>query len=209
MSGKVGLSFRYLKKLPPYEDALREAGIEPARITPDEPVSLEGLAGLVITGGTDPNPKLYGQQPHPKTDPPDSARDELESRLIREALAADLPVLAICRGMQLFNVVHGGSLLQDAENHRAPHTLIVEPGTRLAGIVGPGEREVNSRHHQAVDVPGKGLVVAARAIDGVVEALERPDKRFAVAVQWHPEDRIREAVMDRKLFEAFADALIR
>ena len=144
---------------------------------------------------------------------------ELEMRLLKEAIAADLPVLAICRGLQLFNVFHGGTLIQhlpssdvhqqrpqNAEpgRHPAVHAVRVASKTRLAEIMGAGEHEVNSRHHQAVDRVGSGLVTSAIAEDGVVEGLELPDAAFAVAVQWHPEDRVAVSTSDRKLFEAFA-----
>lgn len=157
----------------------------------------------------------YGETPHPQTDAPDAERDKLESRLLREALERDVPVLAICRGMQLFNVEHGGSLVQHLENageHRvieAPHAhqISVEEGTQLAAAMGAGPHAVNSRHHQAVAKLGNSLRVAASSADGVIEAIERPDRRFAVAVQWHPEDLAGEDGGHRALFEAFAKAL--
>jgi putative glutamine amidotransferase len=125
--------------------------------------------------------------------------------LLTEALAQDLPVLAICGGMQLFNVVHGGTLIQHIEGHRVPlHQAAILEGTLLATILGPGKRSVNSRHHQIAGRLGEGVVVSARAADGIIEALERPGRRFAVAVQWHPEDLMAQ---DRALFEAFAAVL--
>jgi putative glutamine amidotransferase len=123
-------------------------------------------------------------------------------------LAAGLPVLAICRGMQLFNVVHGGALTQHLDSHNSPdglHHIHVVPNSRLAAIIGEGEHAVNSRHHQAVGRVGGGLMVSARSGDGVIEALERPGEAFAVAVQWHPEDRVLVSQADRKLFEAFGN----
>ena len=131
--------------------------------------------------------------------------------------------MAICRGLQLINVACGGTLIQHVANtdthrvkardkepgrHPAAHSIRVKPGTRLAGIMGAGEHEVNSRHHQAVDRLGDGLIETAIAADGVVEALELAgDAAFAVAVQWHPEDRVAISDGDRKLFEAFAAAM--
>ena len=131
---------------------------------------------------------------------------------MREALSLDLPVLAICRGLQLFNVTHpGGSLIQHMEGHRlennATHIVEVFAGTRLASILGAGPHPVNSRHHQSAAEAGDGLVVAAKSPDGVIEGLERPDRRFAIAVQWHPEDMLAGLPEQRKLFEAFRAAL--
>jgi putative glutamine amidotransferase len=133
-----------------------------------------------------------------------------------------MPVLAICRGMQLLNVAQGGTLQQHLPSakvhvqrqadqlpgqHRAVHDVVVAQGSKLATIMGAGKHDVNSRHHQAVDRLGSDLTVTALSIDGVVEAMEVPDRKFAVAVQWHPEDRIGVSESDRKLFESFADAL--
>jgi len=211
---KAGVTFRDRDKVEPYLEALRQAGLEPALISPDLPGSLDGLDGLLVTGGKDVDPKRYGQEKHPKTDA-DAERDELEAALLRQALDADLPVLCICRGMQLFNVVHGGTLIQHVDNadaHRQPgvsdvHEVEVEPGTGLAAIVGGGSYRVNSRHHQAPGEVGAGLVVSARSTDGVIEGLERPDRRFAIAVQWHPEDRCSTNAKDKGLFDAFACAV--
>jgi putative glutamine amidotransferase len=213
---RVGVTFRYEAKVVPYERALREVGIEPVRISPDAPQSSESIDGLVLTGGTDINPARYGQDRAPETGDPDDARDELEMRLLQDALAAGLPVLAICRGMQLMNVACGGTLIQHLTNtdvhivkprEAAAHFVHVTNGTCLAAIIGEGEHEVNSRHHQAIDRLGDGLIVSAKSPDGVVEAIENPGESFVLGVQWHPEDRILLSAADRKLFEAFASAL--
>jgi putative glutamine amidotransferase len=211
MSKRVAITFGNVKKLGPYEEALRAAGIEPVR----NPESMAGLDGLVLTGGTDVNPALYQEEPHPETQPPDIPRDELERKLLLEALDLDRPVLAICRGMQIFNVVHGGSLIQHLPAHeiRTPdasldaHTVKIDPGSKLAAITGQTSKVVNSRHHQAIARLGEKLVRSAVAPDGVIEGVERPDKRFAVAVQWHPEDRVTSDPADRALFETFSSAL--
>ena len=200
------LTYRDESRLAPYAEALRRAGIEPLLVTPDSRIdSLDGM-GLVLSGGTDLDPAIYGAEAQASTEEPDRERDAMELGLLREALERDTPVLAICRGMQLFNVAHGGTLLQHIEGHRTPqtrHGVTVAAGTALAKIFGAGERQENSRHHQAVGVVGRGLVVSARAADGVVEGIERAGRRFAVAVQWHPEDLPE----DRALFEAFGQAL--
>lgn len=211
----VAICYRNLAKLLPYEDALRSVGLNPVRISPDAPRSLESLAGLVLTGGTDINPARYYQQPAPETDQPDDGRDALETDLLKAALARRIPVLAICRGMQLFNVAHGGTLIQHLPStgpHQVKprdavaHTVQIEPGTRLASILQKSTCAVNSRHHQAVDRPGDGLIVSATSLDGVIEALETSGDSFAVAVQWHPEDRISVSESDRRLFLAFVEA---
>ncbi len=215
----AGLTFRERHKAEPYAEALRAAGVEPVLLSPDAPGDFSGLQGLVLSGGTDLNPSLYFAAPDAANEAPDDARDEMELGLLHHALAADLPVLAICRGMQLFNVAHGGTLIQDLENTvlhvvrgqdpgQPAHGVVVEPGTRLAEILGEGVHAVNSRHHQAVGRVGAGLRVAARSTpDSVIEALERDDRRFALAVQWHPEDQAQRDAEQRKLFEAFAAAL--
>jgi putative glutamine amidotransferase len=216
---KAGLTFRDPRKAERYAESLRQAGIEPVLISPEASRSLAGLQGLLLSGGTDLNPARYGGTPHPGNETPDDARDELETGLLAEALAAGLPVLAICRGMQLFNVAHGGTLIQHLDNSAVhvvrdndpalpAHQILVEPDTRLAAILGAGAHAVNSRHHQAVERVGDGLRVTARSIpDGVIEALERSDRRFALAVQWHPEDQALRDAEQRKLFQAFAEAL--
>jgi putative glutamine amidotransferase len=208
------LAYRNEAKIAPYLEALRQAGIEPTSVTPSVPVaSLQGM-GLVLTGGADIDPSLYGEPLDPRADGPDRERDDLEQRLLREALSLDQPVLAICRGMQLFNITHaGGSLIQHMEGHKlannGTHDVEVSVGSRLAEILGGGWQAVNSRHHQAVADVGAGLIVSAKSADGVIEALERSDLRFAIAVQWHPEDMLSAFPQQRRLFEAFAESLER
>jgi putative glutamine amidotransferase len=204
----------------PYERALRDAGIEPVLIQPGDEVPAD-VSGLVLMGGTDVNPARYGEARQAETESPDDARDELECALIQDFLRRDLPVLAICRGIQILNVQHGGTLVQhmDATAHhrvKTPdnpglptHKVEVVPGTRLTAITGgPLTLDVNSRHHQAIAKPGDGLRVSARdPEDGTIEAVERPDKRFVVGVQWHPENQSITDERQAKLFQAFAAAL--
>jgi len=177
----------------------------------------------VVTGGTDLNPALYGQRPHPATDGPDDERDKMEIQLLEAALRAGIPMLCICRGMQLLNVVHGGTLIQDLETsinhvqkvnssekpgcHPMAHSIDVIADTRLAGIIGEGRHEVNSRHHQAIGKLGQGLIATARAADGTLEGIERPGEAFVLAVQWHPEDQIDLGSDAHTLFQAFASAV--
>src|SRR5579871_6867421 len=170
----------------PYQDALLEVGLETVFGE-----SLDRVAGLMLMGGTDVNPALYGEPRHSATEDSDDERDQLEASAIQEALERDLPILAICRGMQMLNVQHGGSLVQHldtVDRHRQrpkdksvnAHCIKIAPGSKLARIAG-GEltREVNSRHHQSIARLGKGLVVSARdPKDHVIEAIERPDRRF-------------------------------
>jgi len=209
---RAGVTFRRAEKAAPYFHALKNAGVEPVAIQPGAEHSLDGLGGLLLTGGTDLDPALYGQTRHEAGDLPDRERDDMELALLGRALDSDLPVLAICRGMQLFNIAHpGGTILQHMEGHRFPgmpdvHAIDVKPGTLLFRILGAGPHRVNSRHHQAIDAVGSGLVVSAAA-DSWVEALERPDRRFALAVQWHPEDLVDFHEDSRRLFEAFAAAM--
>lgn len=209
---RVAVTHGLKTKTDPYFAAIRDAGLEPVSVNPDRPIdSLDGLAGLVLCGGSDVHPQMY-RQPVNGARETDRPRDVLEKRLLLEALELDLPVLAICRGSQLMNVAHAkGTLHQDISGHRrddGPHPVTVEPKTKLAAILGAFEVQVNSRHHQAVCDVGEGLIVAARAHDGVVEALERTDRRFVVAVQWHPEDLFETSDQQRRLFHAFAEALL-
>jgi putative glutamine amidotransferase len=219
MNVRVAVSSGKPENVSRYARALETVGLEPVVLAPPEQRSLTeiGVQGLLLTGGTDVDPELYGQDPAPETEWPDRPRDRLEGRLLREALQKDLPVLGICRGLQYMNVFHGGTLAQHhprQATHRVrtpdrslpAHDVIVRPGTRLAGILGEGRCPVNSRHHQAADRIPYQLQVSARSTDGIVEGLERKDKAFVVAVQWHPEDQIERDVRQRKLFEAFRDA---
>ena len=208
MANRIALCFgekSSAAKREPYLAAARAAHIGFV----ENPSTLDGLAGLMLTGGTDVDPALYGEVREAQTEEPEPERDGHELSLLREALDRDLPVLAICRGLQLMNVALGGTLKQHIEGHRVPGELnahqieICEP-TELASILGGGNYSVNSRHHQCVGRVGQGLVVSAKAGD-IVEALELPTKRFVVAIQWHPEDRI--AGEDKKLFKAFARAV--
>jgi putative glutamine amidotransferase len=190
---------------PEYVPAVEKAGgvpvlLAPAR--PDEvPALLERLDGLLMSGGSDIDPSLYGEAAHP-TSRWVRERDDFEIALARAAVARDLPLLAICRGQQVLNVALGGTLVQDipsqlpsagphypkdVDRWRAAHDVEIAPGTRLRELVGRDVLAVNSFHHQAVRDLGRGLRLAARGRDGVVEGIESPDHRFVVGVQWHPE----------------------
>ncbi len=202
-----------------YVEAARAAGLEPTPALTSGPVSMDGFAGLLLMGGTDVNPKRYGESPQAETDEPDDERDEVELNLIDEAVGKDLPILAICRGLQILNVYHGGTLVQhissaqrhdpEAADKAAPvHQVVIEPGSLLADIAGVRKWEVNSRHHQVAKEIGPGLRISARdAEDETVEGLERSDKTFVLGVQWHPEDQIRRHPEQLNLFRRFGDAV--
>jgi putative glutamine amidotransferase len=194
-----------------YVRAVERAGGRPLLVPPSEEgieETLEALDGLIFSGGSDLDPDLYGQKPHPQTSGVREQRDRAELALLSAALERDMPVLAICRGSQVLNVARGGDLVQHLpdvvgdEKHKhtpgtfADHDVTVEPGTRLASLVGD-HAPVKSHHHQGFGRLGEGLEVAAQAEDGTVEAVEATDRRFAVGVLWHP-----EAGQDMKLFEA-------
>ena len=207
-----------------YADRLEEAGADWAAYDLEDwrpGTRIEGFDGLLISAGLDVDPACYGETPSRYVTETNAARDEFETALLHDALDRDLPVLAICRGHQLFNVAHGGSLLQhiaEREPHRARsgeddaidsgwHEVTLAEGSLLAALFGVRSLRVNSRHHQAVtpDRLAPGLRVAATTADGVIEALERPDRRWAVSVQWHPE-REEIAGPQLPLFEAFVEA---
>ena len=221
MPKKVAVTYEDLKKAEPYAAALRRAGLEPVLVSAEDARSLVGLDGLVLSGGRDVDPRQYGQEPAPETQKPNPARDRMEMGLLGEALDRDLPVLAICRGLQLLNVYKGGTLVQHLKGdpHRPPerprtdpakpvHDVRVAADTRLAAILGAGQHPVNSRHHQAVDKLGAGLRISATSVnDGIVEGIELPDKEFVVAVQWHSEDQAAGDETQMKLFRAFAAAV--
>jgi putative glutamine amidotransferase len=224
MAVPVGITNCGDQKILPYEVALRVVGIEPVRLSAGAPKSLDGLYGLLLTGGTDINPRRYGQAPIEETQPADDARDDMEFGLLGEALAMDLPVFAICRGMQLLNIHLHGTLHQHLASlsihrqvfpgdppgrQRTVHNVDLKPNTILAAVVGQPSVPVNSRHHQAVDRLGPGVIVSGVSEDGITEAIEYPARRFVLGVQWHPEDRIEAGAADRALFEAFAKEVSR
>lgn len=183
----------------------------------------ESADGVLLSGGGDVDPALFGEPQHEKTDGIDRQRDEVEMALARWALQDDKPMFAICRGIQTVNVALGGSLIQDLpsqwgdaishngnqlglERHEVAHTVCVEPGTCLARIVGAGDVGVNSFHHQALKRVAEGLIVTSRAPDGVVESVEFPGKRHYIGVQWHPEEMTADREDMMRLFRSFVEA---
>ncbi|HME07221.1 MAG TPA: gamma-glutamyl-gamma-aminobutyrate hydrolase family protein [Bryobacteraceae bacterium] len=218
MKNPILMMYRHSEDLPAYREAADAAGLKTAWETPAAGLKMEAFSGLILTGGSDVDPALYGEERHPKTEPSDGERDREEIRLLNEAMARDLPVLAICRGLQLMNVALGGTLTQHLDppdRHRvkrppksAPvHEIKIEPGTLLASIAGTECWQVNSRHHQAVKKLGAGLRTSATdPMDGTVEAIERPDKAFVLGVQWHPENLVFTQPDQLKLFLRLGEA---
>jgi putative glutamine amidotransferase len=183
--------------------------------------ALDGLDGVLLTGGKDVHPLVYGAEPEKHLGTTDPQRDRFEMPLIRETLARGLPLLAICRGLQALNAAVGGTLRQDlvhdrdaAVQHRMDvvgenavhHTIEIEPGSLLHRLLGAPRVAVNSWHHQAADRLGDGLRVSARARDGTIEALEGLGEQFVLAVQWHPEVMPASDAVTRAIFEGFIAA---
>lgn len=171
--------------------------------------------GLLLPGGGDMDPKFYGQARIPACGEPNLLRDAAEPLLLRAFLAADKPVLGICRGIQVMNAALGGDLYQDIKpfehlphnDHWAKvHTVTVRRGTLLSRILGQDTVLVNSQHHQAVDRVAPGFTLAALSEDGIVEAIEKPDARFCLGVQWHPEWLSDADPAQQGLFGAFVEA---
>lgn len=212
--------------LPGYFEGLRNAGALPVMLPlTAEKEELEQLVetmdGFLLTGGHDVDPALYGEKPLPQCGQPCTQRDEMESQLVKMALAKDKPMLGICRGIQFLNAVLGGTLYQDLPTQRPSelrhqqtppydqpiHSVDLVPGQPLAELLGTSELAVNSYHHQGVKDLAPGLEIMARAKDGLVEGIRVPDKKFVWAVQWHPEFSWKTQEASRKIFSAFVKAM--
>jgi len=210
-----------------YTRAIHEAGGTPLIIPPltsdeDWPVLLDRVDGLLLSGGEDVAPSQYGQELKPWTGRVDEVRDYAELGLVRAWLSLGKPLLAICRGHQVFSIARGGSLLQDistqfpdALDHaytparpmeQSVHTVEITAGSHLAQILGGTHFAVNSAHHQAVVEAGDGVTITARASDDIVEATEITEHPFCISVQWHPEAMVTISETMRPLFAAFVDA---
>ncbi|TCK21074.1 gamma-glutamyl-gamma-aminobutyrate hydrolase family protein [Pseudonocardia endophytica] len=185
------------------------AGGEPHALFAESPLDpaerVRRFDAVVVPGGADLSPSTYGAAPHPRTTPADhDGQDEFEAGIIRAAIEQDVPLLAICRGFQLLDVLSGGTLHQHLDEsgvHRdGLHDVEVTDGSRLRGIVGADRISVSSYHHQGIDRVGDGLTVTAVAPDGLVEGLEMPGARV-VAIQWHPEDRAETVPAEQALFD--------
>ncbi|HEX2821270.1 MAG TPA: gamma-glutamyl-gamma-aminobutyrate hydrolase family protein [Streptosporangiaceae bacterium] len=199
-----------------YTRAVERAGGTPVILPPvpasSVPVLIAGLNGLLLTGGRDVDPSLYDEAPHEQTDLPDHRRDRFELILTRAAIDANLPFLAVSRGMHILNVARGGTLIQHLpdrlrnESHKpdpvklTTHDLQISAASKLGRLLGESA-QVPASHHQAIDRLGNGLLTVAWTYDQVVEAVELPEHRFGVGVQWNPEDGD-----DPRLFEALVTA---
>jgi putative glutamine amidotransferase len=194
-----------------YVRAIEHAGARPLLVPPSEhgvEETLDALDGILFSGGADLDPEVYGAEAHPETNGVRPERDSAELALLEAALARDMPVLAVCRGVQVMNVARGGDLVQHLpdlvgnESHRevkgtfSEHPVRIEDGSKLGAVLGD-RAPVKSSHHQGLGRVGEGLREVAWADDGTIEGVEDPGRRFAVGVLWHP-----EAGEDWKLFEA-------
>lgn len=212
-----------------YLNAVQQAGGVPVVLAPQlgaaaRAALLARIDGVLLTGGGDVDPARFGEPRHPTASEISPARDTLELELTHWALERGVPFLAICRGLQVLNVALGGSLLQDIPSDLPPaldhsqkalqqarrdqpvHHVKVQEGSRLAGILGTLDVDVNSFHHQALKALGRGLTPVAWSPDGIVEGAEMQDSgRFVVGVQWHPEDLVGHDPAARNLFAALVD----
>jgi len=215
------------RKMEDYLESVRRAGGEPIEVvvggeSPEQ--ILSRVDGLMLTGGGDVDPKLYGEKPHATFEAAETGRDEFEIALAKAAVKRGIPLLAICRGMQVLNVAMGGTLLQDipsqvtgALHHSVPqpragsaHEIWISKDSQLSALLKDhmedGETcHVNSRHHQSVKDAAAGFEVTATSPDGVIEAMEKPDAPYCIAVQWHPENFWRTGEF-RELFEGLVQA---
>jgi len=185
----------------------------------------EQADGVLLSGGSDIDPTLFGEERHPETYGIDAERDQVEVALTQWAMQDDKPAFFICRGIQVQNVALGGTLIQDiptqwkannllehrghkigAARDQVLHEICVEPNCRLASIIGAGNVGTNSFHHQALDRTGDGLIITSRAPDGIIESVEAPAKHWFVGVQWHPEEMTAGRADMMALFQSFVDA---
>jgi putative glutamine amidotransferase len=202
-----------------YSLAVQREGAIALMLSPDEAITedpdqlLDMLDGLILAGGSDVDPATYGAERHPETKGTNAERDRFEAALARAALERDMPVLGICRGMQMLNVACGGTLVQhidDVTTHRhtagefCDHEVALEPDSVAARAAGSEQVDVKSHHHQGIERVGDGLRVSGRADDGTIEAIEVPDRQFALGVLWHPEEDVQSRVIGSLVEEARA-----
>jgi putative glutamine amidotransferase len=222
-TGVWDLPASFLPKI--YFEAVTDAG-GIAVLLPPQPVDseianslMQGLDGLILTGGKDVDAARYGQEAHPANDVPRKDRDAFEDALLRAAIERNVPFLGICRGAQMLNVVLGGTVIQHlpdvvgSTRYSAGggtfrvNDVAVEPDTTLSALLGGDDHvAVKSYHHQAIDELADGLIVSGRSDDGIIQAVELPSVDFGVAVQWHPEEDAKE---DARLFRGVVNAAAR
>jgi putative glutamine amidotransferase len=214
-NGRVGLPAAYV-------EGVRRAGGLPFLLPPGEPrleAFIELIDGLLLPGGGDVDPRLYGGQDHATLYGIDAARDEAEIRLACHAAESGMPLLCVCRGAQVLNVALGGTLIEHLPDvvgetvlHRArpkghiPHPVDLVPGSRLAALLGRAPAAPSSSHHQAIRRVASDLAVAAYAADGTIEAVEMPSHPWLFAVQWHPEVSATKDPTEQKLFDGLVRA---
>ena len=208
-----------------YCQALRDCGGSPVIIPVPQNretfrTIFDRVDGLLLSGGPDVNPKFYGEQPLGGLGEIDEGLDRMEIEAARMAFQKNLPILCICRGIQILNVSLGGTLYQDiqsqvkesishtqkADKSILTHSIQIEGKSRLHGIFKRKEVWVNGKHHQAIKDLAPGLIISARAADGIIEAVEHPSKRFVMGVQWHPEGTWKNDLYSKRLFRAFVQA---
>jgi|SRR5579872_5389013 len=216
-----------------YIEELRKVGAIPwiIPLVPHDTDTLQQifdrLDGVFITGGVDVDPSHYGESKSPLCGDTDPDRDAVEIGLLRHALKQNLPILAVCRGIQILNVACGGTLYQDVTSQvpsamkhdyfptrEKPcrkflaHDIVVKPNSRLGRILGNDVVQVNSMHHQAIKDLAPNLTPTAHAADGIIEAVESTDERYLIAVQWHPEELTESHPGMARLFSSFAEAAV-
>ncbi len=222
----VGMQIRAYLAAHTYTDSVRHGGGIPIVLVPVESEAIDDILdrvdGIMLTGGGDVSPATYGAEPEATVRGVNEERDSFELELVRRAYARKMPVMGICRGLQVINVALGGTLIQDLPSHTGvqghdvigedvyePHLEAqVDEGCLIAGIIGPGPHYINSIHHQAVDELGEGLSVVASSADGTIEAIEHEDKDWPlIAIQWHPEFLgMHDDGPSHDLFTALVDA---
>ena len=222
----AGTTVRTYRADQTYTESVKRAGGIPITLIPMEPDAMPQLFdlidGLLVPGGGDINPERYDAEPHEAVNGVDDERDAFEIEMVRRARDLRIPTMAICRGLQVVNVALGGTLVQDLPSHRGAHghdvtgegayephsEALIDPGCRIASIIGEGLHRINSIHHQAVEELGEGLRVVGAAPDGTVEAIEHQDASWPlIAVQWHPEFLgMADHGESHDLFQAFVDS---
>lgn len=215
----IGISTSKIAKAIQYQRVVEKAGGSPILLRPGSYRSpgdiLDGIKGLLLTGGEDIDPVYYNQSSRGAT--PDRERDAFEMPLIKSALERDVPIFGICRGMEAINVVMGGALVRDVHGHRSAdkvesafHDVYIAPGSRLGAILSGGPiMRVNSRHHQGVNQAKKasGLMASAYVLEGdLIEAIESPDYTWVIGVQWHPERQTENHPKNMNLFHSLVEA---